>query len=494
MQKNDYNAPDTFSGVDKIYSNVPTWRDVQPLEPVALSDDPLIQAFQIPGYMNKWSSGGGEVTEITFSFYSGDMDTVNTHVYSTSFADRVFSADFLTFTEGQKELFREALQAWEAVANIKFIEVDEVDGAAGTIRVFGSNADSGPAIATTLLPTKYISGGDIWLFEGIMESDWTRGEASAFRTIMHEIGHALGLNHTHDDIELPHELDYRNYSIMSYNDPAGAWMQPNGKGDWIYTASNTPMVYDIQAIQYMYGANTDTNSDNTIYTFHPSSPKIEAIWDGGGVDLIDLSAFNTSNRVDLTPGAYSTLGFTGAIKASSIRLEGTGVDNLGISFGSVVENVIGGKATDRVFGNAANNEIAGMAGNDTLFGKGGADVLLGGRGRDLLKGGAGNDELSGGIGKDKMAGGKGDDTLIHIGGDDVMHGGAGADRFVFEGGGSVIVRDFDAGEGDELIVATELLSGVRVYEQGRAVMIESENLTIKLCNSNLSATDVEEML
>ena len=49
-----------------------------------------------------------------------------------------------------------------------------------------------------------------------------------------------------------------------------------------YIVSSTPMVYDIAAIQYLYGANMNHNSGDTTYSFDPDTPFIEAIWDAGG--------------------------------------------------------------------------------------------------------------------------------------------------------------------------------------------------------------------
>ena len=56
-----------------------------------------------------------------------------------------------------------------------------------------------------------------------------------------------------------------------------------------YTVISTPMVYDIVALQYLYGANNNFNGENTTYTFDPETPFIKTIWDSGGVDTIDLS-------------------------------------------------------------------------------------------------------------------------------------------------------------------------------------------------------------
>lgn len=75
-----------------------------------------------------------------------------------------------------------------------------------------------------------------------------------------------------------------------------------------------------------------------------------------------------------------------------------------------------------------------------------ADVMTAGGGNVHFDGRGGNDYLQGGAGADHLWGNEGDDVLAGGAGNDVLRGGLGADTFVFEaGGGSDIVRDFEAG-------------------------------------------------
>ena len=74
--------------------------------------------------------------------------------------------------------------------------------------------------------------------------------------LFHELGHALGLSHPFDDaIRLPTEVDTNQYTMMSYT------AHPNGNGTWPIT----PMLYDIQAMQALYGANMTTRAQNDVY-------------------------------------------------------------------------------------------------------------------------------------------------------------------------------------------------------------------------------------
>ena len=81
------------------------------------------------------------------------------------------------------------------------------------------------------------------------------------------------------------------------------------------------MMYDIPALQYIYGANFAINGTNSVYTWSPTTGEMSingvgqgapgdnlifmTIWDGGGTDTYDLSNYSTSLTVNLSPGDWS---------------------------------------------------------------------------------------------------------------------------------------------------------------------------------------------
>lgn len=500
-----YNAPDQLALSSSFGAGEGTSSGAAETTSVSESGNNALDALLGGNSTPIWDGGTGPTT-ITFSFYGGNTATLDETGYPSSYANVVFGNEVLTLNTRQEEIFRLALATWEAVANIRFAEVNEASGEVGAMRIFGSAATIGSTLAYAFYPSTLPVGGDVWLLDPVMSSsDWARGEDYIFRTLMHEIGHALGLRHPHESDSRVPALDYRNYSIMSYNDPDGAWVQPEGSSDWVYTISNTPMVYDIEAIQYLYGANTGANRTNTLYTYDADQPQTAAIWDGGGIDMIDLGNFTGTCRIDLRAGQYSTLGYDIADAVG-----GELADNLGIAFGVTIENLETGAGNDRILGNnvrnlidcgAGNDVVRGVAGNDVLSGMGGNDQLNGGTGHDALRGGADNDAINGADGNDRLFGGTGDDVLIGgagqdrlcaDGGADRLNGGADADTFVFENTGArVRVADFDRTEGDRLDLTDLGITGegqfrAHLSDHGSDVWFEFRGETIVFADTDLA--------
>ena len=154
------------------------------------------------------------------------------------------------------------------------------------------------------------------------------------------------------------------------------------------------MIYDVAAVEYLYGDITGANTGNTTYTFGDTDhQRIKTIVDSGGTDTIDLSNSRHRSIVDLTPGSLSSVGYaTEAEQEAYWAAEGytlssvqsfisptqlfKGNDNLGIAFSATIENIIGSSGADQFTGNSAANVIEGNAGNDTIAGGGGDDYAV----------------------------------------------------------------------------------------------------------------------
>ena len=248
------------------------------------------------------------------------------------------------------------------------------------------------------------------------------GDYGSF-AIIHEIGHALGLKHPHDNGgQSDHktfaqlgigELDSQFYTVMSYIEVPGAGPD--------YGHPVTPMFLDILAIQAIYGPNMSYHKASDIYVLADDGA-LRTIWDAGGRDKFDASNINHSVLIDLDQN-LGTFNLGGAVLGD--------YSGVGIAFGVTIEDATGGAGSDEIIGNVAANSLIGNAGNDSISGLAGNDLLVGGAGNDILNGGNGNDAFGGSIGNDKLAGGAGNDTLDGGPGNDSLNGGTGRDIFLF---------------------------------------------------------------
>lgn len=317
------------------------------------------------------------------------------------------TSSFGAFTELQKDAMRSALAAYAAVSQLTFTELTETASLHATLRFAESGA---PDYAWAYMPGTSQEGGDAWfnLTNATLDNP-VRGN-HGYSTYLHELGHALGLKHPHEDTAMPADRDSLEYTVMSYRSYVGA--SPNGSLAGPWSEPQTPMMYDIAAIQRLYGANYTTNAGDSTYRWSATTGEMSingvgqgapgdnrvlmTVWDGGGVDTYDLSAYGGGVSVDLRPGAWSTLAagqladlhWNGSRKAPGSVANALLVDG---DTRALIENARGGAGHDTLIGNAANNRLEGGGGNDTLYGLGGDDTLPGGGGLDTLDGGDGMD-------------------------------------------------------------------------------------------------------
>lgn len=199
-------------------------------------------------------------------------------------------------------------------------------------------------------------------------------------TLIHEIGHGLGLAHPHDEgggSEIMQgvtsefgsrgtfEMNQGVYTMMSYND--GLYRQ-NG-------IQATPGPLDIALLQQKYGAPASSNANNTVYEF---ASYFRTIWDTAGTDVIYYNG-SASAHIDLRAATLKTE-FGGGGFASYLSTGG----GFTIAAGVVIERAASGSGTDTIIGNDAANRIDGGAGSDTLDGGAGADTMIGGAGADTF--------------------------------------------------------------------------------------------------------------
>ncbi|MBK6998543.1 MAG: M10 family metallopeptidase C-terminal domain-containing protein [Rhodoferax sp.] len=343
----------------------------------------------------KWGGATGSSASLSYSFPWSQSGTAS---WSGSYSDKNEPSSAFALNTTQQTATRTALAAWANVANVSFSELTETSTNVGDVRFAWTNKTDGGSAAWAYYPSDFwADGGDVWLSNsatlGAQASSASYWQAGAYGILLliHELGHALGLKHTFEDgAVLPANVDSVHYSVMSYTpDPNNLFVQYTSNGNShsyksYYVYPDTPMLYDIAAIQYIYGANTSYKTGDDVYTFDPATPFFKTLWDAGGVDTISADGFSTDCSIDLQPGHYSKLAIrsnppTGINWTSPPPVSTYDTaENLAIAYGCTIENAIGGSGSDSLIGNDGNNSLSGGLGSDTLTGGAGNDTINGG--------------------------------------------------------------------------------------------------------------------
>ncbi len=378
----------------------------------------------------------------------------------------------------EKAQFKEALKLYASFTDLRF---RQEGGSSDSDLSFTSYKDDKNSLGAMGPPGYGLSGGyGAFNYRGI---GWDYQEPGSggleqggfgFVTIIHELGHGLGLAHPHDNgggsSVFPgvgssgdlgrFDLNQGVYTVMSYND--GWETNPQGEPPgYAYGYEGTPMAIDIAVLQSKYGVNDTYHKGANTYRLpdaNESGTFYACIWDAGGRDAIVCDS-DASATIDLRAATLkSKPGGGGFISYVDGIFGGFTIANQ-----VTIENARGGAGDDVIVGNGAANRLVGGDGDDVIYGRGSGDRLNGGVGADHLVGGGGADQLRGGAGDDVLLGGRGADELNGGLGASTLTGGPGKDRFVFDvdpfSGSIATITDF-APAADLIVISSGAFAGV----------------------------------
>jgi Ca2+-binding RTX toxin-like protein len=407
---------------------------------------------------------------------------------------------YTSLTTAQRANFRDALALYEQAAGIRFVEVGSGEGMINAMNTSGS---SWGGWANTAYSTEHHTGAG----ELVIDNTGNYDEGSfGFQTILHELGHAMGLQHPWEgNVTLDDALDDQWHTVMTY------------QSSWPYTDDLGTL--DVAAMRAQYGAASATAGWVLGFAAGVLSVTGSSRGDsilgvagrnllegaGGADSLLGRQADDTlrggegddhiwgnvgNDGLYGAGGNDALYGFSAAVgwaNGSDSLYGGAGRDSL--MGGSNADALFGGAGRDLLDGRGSEDQMRGGAGADTLtggagawgnqvmYGDGGSDVLRGENGNDALYGGAQGDTLEGGGGWDSLFGDDGDDVLFGGGTGsvkDTFTGGTGADRFVFtpaDGASTMYITDFTRGE-DKIDLTAMAVGWADVGKSGTWLIVE----------------------
>ena len=237
-----------------------------------------------------------------------------------------------------KNTYLKAFEAWQEVANIEFIEVQE--GAPSNIEYFLISIDPSSGESPNTLGSHDgildppLDGPQTSWINANFYNDTTNTDPgySFLETAIHEIGHGIGQSHPHDGGLDPLNpsplfvglnpkfaagdqfgvfgyglfgLNQNPNTIMSYNRGLQFDEELNPlRLPGVDTAGHaeTPMALDIMNIQLKYGYNIKTRTGNDTYKLTGSPGNLSgwsSIWDAGGFDTINAKEAKNNVVINL---------------------------------------------------------------------------------------------------------------------------------------------------------------------------------------------------
>lgn len=287
-----------------------------------------------------------------------------------------FDTDARAWAEAEKAAVRMAWDAWEEVINLTIVETEVRTDATVLMQI--SNLEAGVAgEATAPADNTQPATNKTAATDGLQFID--KG-GDGYVTLVHEIGHNLGIYHPHNSSLFPgvpedgenvlgdHNANQNIWTIMSYN--VGFNSEP--VTDQSFGNAIGPMTLDIAAAQFAYGTKAANLESNT-YAL-PSQNAVgtgwDAIWDTGGTDTLSAAGISESATIDLRAATLSGTDPGGHVSwAAGIK------GGFTIANGVTIENAIGGNSNDTITGNEADNQLTGGEGNDTIDGGAGQDIV-----------------------------------------------------------------------------------------------------------------------
>ena len=328
----------------------------------------------------KWNWNYGDSNKLKY-YFGTDATSSNCPAGVTYLNGSAISTS--AWTTAEKSAMRVGLLKWlkiigmyETISDIESAEVyNEADS---NLKFYLTTENTGYYGAQFGPHSNYPGVGIYVRYSG---NTWTESldpGGFGFITIIHELGHAMGLAHPHDagggsgnfpgviwnGDQGDNNLNQNMYTVMSYID-TNSGINPTSQTPYGFCTG--PMGFDIATMKFLYGLNPSYNNSATTYTIGDTNVNdtgYTTIYDTGSEDLIIYSG-SKAVTIDLRPATITNSvgggGYVSKVDDSSVFTGFTIAEDVQI------EKATGGSGDDHIYQvETVENIITGNGGIDTV--------------------------------------------------------------------------------------------------------------------------------
>ena len=310
------------------------------------------QTLVAPGSTG-WSGKPGSPASLTYSFM----------LEPPSYGGLEAGASFESPKTNYQNAVRSILGELSQQTGLRFEEVPDSSASYGQLRFGASQQSQTKGYAFIPGQANKELAGDVWL--DIETTQLLQPGQEGWAALLHEIGHALGLDHPLAESNsvsgrpmLVSKWNHQGFTVMSETvGPSGLWPQWFG-------------ALDLQALQYLYGnvSNTSgTKAQLVALNDVVGGAAMTVVLQGEGENVLDASKTSVGALLDLRPGYVSSVG---------VNTQGVALGNLTLDFNSKVTQAVGSPYDDVFIGNNLDNIFWTGLGNDQIDGREGKDTVV----------------------------------------------------------------------------------------------------------------------
>ena len=394
-------------------------------DPTGFGIDPNTLALLIDARWTTMFNGPNPVTTIPYAFPTQASD----YTAGANYPSPQYLTGFAPLTADQMAATKTSFDLVASYTDLIFVPAASGLASAAAIRVVQTGYIDPQVGAASWGFYPYFGGsaaGDLFLGSNGNTPNKYYG-TDAFNTIMHELGHTLGLKHGHETTNhgaLAPQYNDNEFSVMTYASYLGA-NTSGATAAWDGSAPQSYMMFDIAALQALYGANFSKVGTSTTYAWNNTTGQesinglvapdtgvtltnkiFSTVWTAGAHTTYDLSNFGDNQVDDLRPGHWLTFSYAQLADLNNLAPEGTpqfqaqgNIYNSLLYHGntdSEITTLITGSGNDKIIGNDLGNFLNAGAGHDTIIAGIGDNIMIGGPDADSIFFHFGNGILSSG--------------------------------------------------------------------------------------------------